>query len=200
MQYQNKKLQRVFSLFTASGVGIVFYIFFSGIIIFLHQIPAIEQYLQIPRGFNIFRIITGWLDSLLVSTFGQSNTETLVVGVFWAFVGLGVYLFLQGVGRLINDVGEGMDERNYLWPKGVDRNYALRETIQKVVFRVLAFIGLMLVVFGPLTRMLQGPLWVDFIGPSLPLQLGVWFVIFCCTLHIAIILTRLLFLKPRLFD
>src|SRR4051812_34792 len=116
------KTKRVPNIFAPSGGSLVTSIFVMGTVIFLHQISSIQQYLEVPKSFNIFRIIASWLDKTLTSLIGQSKTEVLVVGLFWALVGLGVYLFLRGVSRFFTELSEGLDERDYLWPKGVDRN------------------------------------------------------------------------------
>lgn len=200
MVYDAPKIKTFASVFSPSGIGLVFYVFFSGLLVLFHQIPVIEQYIDVPEGFNVFRLITSWLDSFLTGVFGETSTETLVVGLFWALVGLGVYIFLRGIGRFIDEFSEGVEEREYMWPKGADRNRGVHEAARRSLFRSLAFIGLLLVVFGPLARVLGGPVWTVFLGPSQPLQLGVWFVATCFVLHIIVVLLRLIVLKPRLFD
>jgi hypothetical protein len=178
----------------------VMYTFLTAGIIFLNEFSDIQQYLQIPRDVNFGRMFTNWLDNLLVSTIGQSNTETLVVGAFWAFVGLGVYLLLRGIARFITELGDGVDERNYMWPKGTSRNLALREAVERILFRTLAFIAMLFVVLVPLARLVGGPVFEDFIGPSIPLQLAFWAFFLWFTMHIAVIMLRLVVLRPRLFD
>lgn len=183
-----------------SSIGVVLYTFFSALVVTLNQFSFIEEYLQVPNDFNFLRVITGWLDSLLTSLIGQSRTETLVVGLFWAFVGLGVYVFLQGVARFIMELGNGLDERSYYWPKGTDRNRPLVEAAQRTVFRSMAFLGLIFIVFVPIARLLDAPIGQVFFSESRPLQLAVWFVVLWLTLHLAVIMLRLVALKPRLFN
>jgi hypothetical protein len=200
MKQNSSKIKTFLSLLTPSGIGLVLYIFVSGTVIFMHQIPQIEQYMEIPRNFSLFRLITGWLDHLLNGSIGEARTQTLVVGLFWALVGLGVYLFLQGIARFITEFSEGLDEREYLWPKGVDRNRGVVEAMRRTMFRILAFIGLIVVIFGPLERVLSGPILEVFLGPSPIVRLGGWFIASCLTMHIFVVLLRLVVLRPRLFN
>lgn len=197
---QNTKIKQYFALFVPSATGAVLYTFFSGLVVVLNQFGFVKDYLQIPRDFNFLRVITGWLDSALTALIGQSRTETLVVGLFWAFVGLGVYVFLQGMARFILELGDGIDARKYYWPKGTDRNRPLVEAAQRFAFRATAFIGLVFVVFVPLARLLDGPVWTVFLGPNVPFQLVVWFMVLWLTLHLCVVLMRLVALKPRLLD
>lgn len=187
------------SVLVPSGIGVVFYVTLAAVIVFLHQFVAIKQYLQLPHDLNVGRMISTALDTALTQTIGETRTQALVVGLFWAIVGLGVYLFLRGVARLMTDLGEGYDGRGYMWPKGTSRNQALREAMERNIFRILAFIGLLIALFGPLSQVLSGPPWVEFIGPSVPLQLTIWFFAILAVVHLCVVLLRLTVLRPRLF-
>jgi hypothetical protein len=192
---QNKKTEIYRALLLPSAIGAVFYTFASALIIFLHQFTFIEHYLQIPDNVNFLRMFLGWLDRTVTAIIGETRTEVIVVGLFWAVVGLGVYIFLLGIARFISDLSAGMDERRYVWPKGVDRNQALRQAIQRIIFRILAFDGLVIVILGPLSRLLNGPVH----GYTAPVKYIIWFVLLWFTMHLAVVLIRLTALKPRLF-
>jgi hypothetical protein len=192
---QNKKTEIYRALLLPSAIGAVFYTFASALIIFLHQFTFIEHYLQIPDNVNFLRMFLGWLDRTVTAIIGETRTEVVVVGLFWAVVGLGVYIFLLGIARFISDLSAGVDERRYVWPKGVDRNQALRQAIQRIIFRILAFDGLVIVILGPLSRLLNGPVH----GYTAPVKYIIWFVLLWFTMHLAVVLIRLTALKPRLF-
>lgn len=187
------------SLLTPSAIGVVLYSFLSALIIILHQFSFIERYLQVPQNVHFTRMFLDWLDREVNRLIGQSTTDAVVVGLFWAVVGLGVYIFLRGVARFIADLGQGLDERSYLWPQGVNRNKSLHEAVLKVVFRSGATIGLLLVVFGPLMRLFDGKVFVVLIGRNQVLQFAVWFILLWLMLHICVVLMRLIVLRPRIF-
>lgn len=191
------KIKKYSNLFIPSGVGIVLYTFFSGLIIILNQFDAIKRYLQLPEDFQFVGLVMAWLDRTLTSSIGQGRTEVIVVGLFWAIVGLGVYLILGGVARFLTELSQGLDERRYLWPQGTNRNARLKETAQRIILRVAAFVGLIVVIFGPLLKLVGGTFKV---GSSSPLQYIIWFAAVWLVLHVCVILLRLMMLRPRLFS
>ncbi|MDB5182092.1 MAG: hypothetical protein JWP13_855 [Candidatus Saccharibacteria bacterium] len=188
--------KRSFSLFMPSALGAVLYSFLSGLIILLHQFSAVKQYLQLPGDVDFIRMFTGWLDRTITGNVGESLTATLVVGLFWACVGMVVYAVLVGLARMLNELGEGFAQRGYLWPHGTTHNYRLKEAVERGVLRIAAFIGLVYILLGPLARLLQGSL---LIGPS-ALSLFIWFVCLWLSLHACVVLLRLIALRRRLFE
>jgi hypothetical protein len=195
-----QKIKSFLSVLAPSALGGVFYTFFAVLTIFLNQFEVIQQYLQVPLNIHLGRTIASWLDHLLTATIGETQTDTLVVGLFWALVGLAVYAFLRGIARFINELGEGMEVRGFLWPKGVSRNKAIFEVIERAVFRLVALVAFLWLLFSPLALLLSGPVFVDFIGSSRPMQLIVWFAFLWLTLHLAVVAARLVMLRQRIFD
>lgn len=186
-------------LLTPSASEVVLNTFFAGLIIFLNQFNAIAGVLQLPNDFRLVSSITRGLDSILTQTFGETLTQTLVVGAFWAVVGLGVYVFLQGIARFLVELGQGMETRRYYWPKGANRYRPLWEAVQKIMFRGFALLALLYVLAVPMARLLSGPVWEGFIGSSRSLQIIVWFLALWTLMHIVVVLIRLIMLRPRIF-
>jgi hypothetical protein len=197
---QNQKSKMFLTLLTPSAMSAVFYTFLAGLIIVLNQFDFIQKYLQIPQNVNFMRMFLDWLDHTVTSLLGDTKTQAIVVGLFWAVVGLGVYVFLKGVAHFISDLEEGADERNYIWPRGTNRNRALLEAMERNVFRVFAFIGLIVMLFGPLARALRGPVFLSLVGNMAVLKYLVWFLVIWVILHISVVFLRLIVLKPRLFN
>ena len=187
------------SLFIPSSQGTVLYVFLSGLTIVLNQFDLIQKYLQLPHDLQIVRTLASWADRALTNTIGVSSTETLVVGLFWAGVGLAVYFCLCGLSRLMIEFDDDLDVRGYVWPKGVNRDRPLREFAEKTAFRLIAIVGLLITVFGPLAAVLRGPLFVDFLGSNELLQYAVWFIAGFITWHVVVVLLRLIALRARLF-
>lgn len=196
---QNQKSKLFVALLTPSAVGAALYTFLAGLIIVLNQFSFIQQYLQIPQSVDFMRMFLNWLDHTVTSLLGDTRVETIVVGAFWAVVGLGVYVFLRGVARFISELEEGAEERSYIWPRGSNHNLALLEAIEHTVFRVFAFIGVVIMVFGPLARVLRGPVFLSLVGDKAVLKYVVWFLVTWLVLHIIIVFLRLITLRPRLF-
>lgn len=195
------KTKAYLHLLTPSAAGWVVYGFVSALIIVLNQVPFIQHYLGFPADIEFMRIFTLWLDQALTSLIGEARTNAVVVGSFWAVVGLVVYVFLQALSRLINEIGEGIvEKRGYVWPKGASRLAPLKQAIERAVFRLVAFGTLMYVLLQPLARLLERAPFKDFVGPNQLLQYAVWFVSLVFILHCCVVLLRLVVLRPRLFE
>jgi hypothetical protein len=196
---QNKKSKLYLMLLTPSAMSAVFYTFLAGMIVLLHQFQFIEQYLQIPGNVNFMRMFLDWLDRTATSLLGDTVIETAVVGLFWAIVGLCVYVFLRGLVQFISDIAAGADERTYVWPRGTNRNRALMEALERVMLRTFAFLGLAVVVLGPLARATNGPVLLGLAGGNAVLKYVVWFIVLWLLMHLSVVLMRLIMLKPRIF-
>jgi hypothetical protein len=198
MQVSKTKLQRYFILFTPSSLGLVFYVFLAGLGIVLNQFDMIKKYLELPHSLQVTHSVTGWVDQILTTTIGESGTGTFVVGLFWAVVGLVVYMFLRALARLAVELDDNLNARGFVWPKGANRYRPIKIFIEQAAFRLVASIALLIFVLGPLAAVLRGPVYVDFLGPSEPLQYVVWFVAGLLSWHIVVVLLRLITLRPRL--
>lgn len=192
-----EKIKKYFSVFTPSAIGMVLYVSVMAFVIVLQQFDSIRQYLQLPS-FHFMEVFSLWLERFLTATIGESSTATLVVGLFWAVVGLGVYIFLRGIARFLTELGEGVEDRGNLWPRGVDRNRPLVEAAERIVSRIFAFFGLMILVLGPLPAVLSGPIWVDFIGPSKLVQILFWLPAGILTMHACVVMLRFVVFRARL--
>jgi len=197
---KKSKFKKYSSLFTPSPLSSIIGVFLSGMAIILNQFDFIKNQLQLPHNLQFGRMIAHWVDNLLTNTISQSRTETLVVGLFWAVVGLVVYLFLHGLARFILELDDDLDARRYVWPKGTDRYRPLRILTEQAAFRVVAIIILGIVIAGPLASVIRGPILIDFIGTNKPLQYVVWFIGGLVVWHLVAILLRLIALRARVFD
>lgn len=194
------KTQAYFGLLLPSGIGAVLCGFGALLVIVLNQFPYIQRYLDLPANIEFTRFFAHKLDVLLTSTIGEARTNIVVVGLFWAVVGLAVYVFLQALSRFMMQIGEGFEEQRYVWPKGANRRQPIVQATELALFRLVAFIGLLFMVFQPLASLIKGVPFKDFIGPNLPLQYFIWFVSLFVVLHCCIVLLRLVSLKVRLFE
>lgn len=199
MQNSKIKLRKYFVVFLPSSLSMVFCVFLSGAAIVLNQFESIKGFLELPRSFQLTRILASWADSLLTSTIGESRTETLVVGLFWAVVGLIVYMFLRSLARFAMELDDDLGARRLVWPRGTDRYLPLRQLAEQAVLRGVAVLLFLLVALGPLAAVVRGPILTGFLGPNKPLQYAVWFFAGILMWHILTVLMRLAALRARLF-
>jgi hypothetical protein len=193
------KVQNYLNVFTPSLSGLLLYVFLAGAAMILVQFPYIQQYLQLPQDLHLTRTIAAWANHVLISTIGETRTQTLVVGSFWALVGLAVYIFLHGLAQIFTELDDDIEARHYIWPKGSDRDRQLHRLLEQAIFRGAAFIALILFVFLPLAAVLRGPVLVGFLGPDHMLQNIVWFILSVLCWHAVVVLLRLVSLRARLF-
>ncbi len=191
------KIKKYLGVFTPSAIGMVIYVSTMVFVIVLQQFDSISESLEVPS-VNFLQTIVQWLDKFLNATIGQSTTETLVVGLFWAVVGLGVYIFLRGIARFLTEISESYEDSGNLWPRGVDPHRPIVEAAERIIVRIMAFLVLMVIVFGPLAAIFSGPIWVNFIGPNPWMQLLFWLPVGILTMHICVVLIRLVAFRARL--
>ncbi len=194
------KTKKYLSIFTFSGMEILGNITIASLLLILHYVKVIQEYLGLPRDFEFSSIIKNGMDTLLNSTLGQGRTEAFVVGFFWALVGLAVYVFLKGIAKAMFDLGDGIDQRGYVWPKGSNRYGPLKQAAERAGFQFVIFIVIVIWLLQPLARLMDGPVFVDVIGGSSVMLYSVWFAMTFVALHVLVVLVRLLLLKPRLFN
>lgn len=182
-------------LLAPSVLGAVFYSFVAAMVLVMNQFNFIRHYLQMPDSVHFSGIFLGWFDQAVNHLLGRTNTQVVVVGLFWALVGLAVYFFLWGLARFMSDVSEGLEERRYfLWPQGSSPNRAVMEALSRGAFRFGALVCLAIVMLAVLPRELHraggAADWAAY---------AVWFIGLWLTLHLMAVLIRLIMLKPRIF-
>lgn len=186
-------------LLTPSIVGAISYTYLTAIVLVVRHFSVIEQAFGLPKNTNFSTMILSAIDHGMTRLLGQGKTDVLVVALFWGFVGLAVYILLQGAARFVNELGEGMEARNYLWPDAGERNQMVLAAVRRTVFRLVAFAGLVLVLIYPLARLLSGPLHGKAVDGGV-IGLTVWFVLLWLSMHVSVIFLRLMMLRPRLFN
>ncbi len=198
MKELKDRLAHYVSLFLPSPLSAVVCVTLAIATLVLNQIEWIRTYLLLPDNLQVFRTVAGWVDVFLTKILGASTTNVVVVGAFWAIVGLGVYLFLRGLARYIMELDDSIEARRYVWPRGADRDRPLRVMLERTLFRLVALVLLLMTVFGPLASTLKGQMYADFFGPNENVVNLAWFLISLFWWHAVVVLLRLVLLKPRL--
>lgn len=192
------KLSNLLGLLAPSPLSAIICVTLAVATLVLSQVESIRSFLLLPKNLEVFRTLAVGADTVLTSTIGESRTNVVVVGVFWAIVGLAVYLFLRGVARYIAELDDAVEVRHYVWPKGANRDSPLLTTLKRTLFRGLALVALLALVFGPLADTLKGPVLVDLIGTNQHIQNAVWFIASLLLWHAVVVLLRLVLLRQRL--
>jgi hypothetical protein len=193
------KFKQYTAVFLPTAGGVVFYLFLSAVILISNQVESIRNVLDLPGNIQLSRTAFHWAEKTLTGLIGQSRTTTLVVGLFWAVVGVVVYILLLRLAHFIVEVDDGLSQKGYVWPKGADRYAPLKRVAESVLFRGIAAVILLILIFGPVPLAIRGPVFVDLVGPNHVLQLVVWFFANVLLLHTIVVLARLVVQRRRLF-
>jgi hypothetical protein len=198
MTNKQAKLGALLSILSPSPLSAVCSVTLAIATIVLNQFESIRQFLRLPDVAVLLRAVAVWLDTILTTVLGEARTNVVVVGAFWAIVGLGVYVFLRGLARFISELDDDIVVRRYVWPKGADRTRPLRIMFERTAFRLIALAALALVVFGPLAATLRGPVLARLTGGTMVVEFIVWFLASLLLWHLVVVLLRLVALRLRL--
>jgi hypothetical protein len=191
------KLTQYWRVFSPSALGMVFYVAIAAVVIVANQFSVVNKVLQLPTNLHVGRELAEASDKVLTSTIGAGRTTTLIVGLFWAGVGIVVYIVLRSLAKIATDLDENIGETRYIWPKGADRSRPLRQLFGQLLLRAIALAGLLAVLLGPLAEALHRPVLVHVLDLNTFMTYVVWFVALVLLMHSAVVLLRLVMLKPR---
>ncbi|HUD10370.1 MAG TPA: hypothetical protein VMR28_01715, partial [Candidatus Saccharimonadales bacterium] len=60
----------------------------------------------------------------------------VAVYIFWSAVATGVYIVASRLTKNVNEFAEDLKLRDYMWPKGDDKNEPLKASIERLVMRI----------------------------------------------------------------
>lgn len=127
----------------------------------------------------------------------------VAVYIFWSAVATGVYIVASRLTKNVNEFAEDLKLRDYMWPKGDDKNEPLKASIERLVMRI-AMVALFVVYIFKIVPLLAN-IWK---GSDLTLKLNshsikeliLLFVIEILFLHLAVVIIRLFLLKRRIIN
>ncbi len=181
---------------------IVAYIGLGLLTVLVANIRAFRSSFLLPENFQVKKAIFDNIDNLLnLLTFHK--TDVVVTAVFWAFIGLVVFLLFTVVLTFSSEFTNELGTRRYIYPKGANRNFIFRAYLQSMLLRLVALCLLLFytfVVFGALMPwvlshyVMQGGFNYSYIITVLGILL-----LEILMLHFFAILGRIIFLKKRIF-
>jgi len=167
--------------------------------IIIHQFASIRQSLGIPGGIDIQHLISSWLNSFVTHVFGESHTNTAVVALFWAIVGVFVYVLVLGIMGALRELGSDIEERTYLWPEEANPHSPLVGFFERAGVHFAAFVILVLYIFYPLAIVLRSPAFINGAAQVSFLTYLLWFLIGTVVWHGLVVVLRFMLLRIRIF-
>ncbi len=142
------------------------------------------------------------VDAIFVTTFSNPALNKVIFFAFWCLIGLAVYLFFSGLGRTSAVISETAQRRHYLHAKKnqLDEQLGLR----LIIYSMAILLSVLYLIFF-LRTLLPFSIICGRIGLSDLSTLSSWlyllagFIVLCVSMHIFIVLTRLLLLRPRIY-
>jgi hypothetical protein len=201
MQKYPSKLLSSLAIFLPTWFGAAVSASLMVVTIIIHQFASIRSTVGIPGGINLQKMASSGLDGIVTLIFGQSHINTAVVALFWAMVGVFVYILVLGITGGLRELSSGIEERTYLWPQGANPHSPLKGFLERFGFHALGLIIVALYIFLPLAIVLRGPvLPASSLANSQLAMYTVWFVLGTITLHGLTVVLRFLFLRNRLLS
>ncbi len=205
MKQQNSKFYTLISWLQPSAIELVVISTLSVLTLALSNVVFFQDLVFLPKDFSLKAATLDSLNNFIVKLVGDSIARSVVVAVFWASIGLLVYIMIWLLLNFSNELGNDLAVTRYMHPRNVDTNSPWRSYLSRVSFQITAlvvFIFYLNVSFGALipycgglfkSALMQWPSLValKYAVIGLASELVV--------LHVMILLIRTLMLRKRVF-
>jgi hypothetical protein len=122
----------------------------------------LRSFVFLPESFQLKSAILDSLNNLVTRLVGDQIARSAIVAIFWALVGLVVYLLIWLVLNFSGELGNDLAITKYVHPRNVDTHSPLRDFVSRVSFQFVTLcvfifyinlvIGTLLPYFGGLFR------------------------------------------------
>jgi hypothetical protein len=203
--YKERIIQATLWLLPTS-VELVVYLFLSIVTLSLSNSSTLRELFFISPDFDLISAVLQSISDLVQLAVGDQLAAPLSLAIFWALVGMVVYIFIWVGGNFSTELSNDLALTKYIHPRGVDPRSPLRDLISKTIFRFVMVI--ILIFYTNITTRVLIPLWISryrIVLEEWPRHLRMRTVIMTLlgqmlTLHLFIVITRLIFLKKRVID
>lgn len=205
MKNQNSKLMPILSWLLPSGVELAISSALCALTITVSNASFFRDLVYLPKTFELKSAVLDSFNNLLVRLVGDSIARSAVVAIFWAVVGLIVYIFIWLSINVSSEIGNDLATTKYMHPRNVDTHSPLRNFLSRISFQFGA-----LFVFVAYANLAIGVL-LPYSGGLLRATMREWpstqaieyavlgIVGELVVLHVFVILIRALVLRKRIF-
>lgn len=182
------------------------YIFICIITAVLSNIDMIKQFLYFTEDFHPFAAAVGSIDQLLTQLVGERLAGSLSLAIFWGLVGVVINILWVVFANFSTELNNDLVYTSYVHPRNTNPKSPLYEFITRSVFRFGVI--LMLIFFLNFSVRVVVPLVTTHFAIAITnwnsnkYYLGVFksVILEIITMHIMVILFRLLTLRKQLFN
>lgn len=205
MQNQKSKFMALLTWLLPSGSEWVIGITFTFVTLAVSNSVVFRDMIFVPQDFQVKTAALDSLSTLIESVFGDQIARSGVVAIFWAIVGLLVYILIWLGLNFSNELGNDLAVTKYVHPRNIDTHSPLRDLISKILFQ---FVALFVLIFY--INLMVGTL-LPYIGGMFKTTIQQWpskistkyaifgFVAEIVALHAFVVLVRALTLRKRIF-
>ncbi len=197
----NNYFRVVLDLLSPSSFGLIIYGTFYILIILIAQNSGAKKLIS---GINLEQIRSTFLGQYindLTKLLKLPFANTIAIYIFWAIIASFIYFLGNKMYKNAHELSTDMKLRNYLRPAGTNKNKPVMEFLEKLVFRLLAFILLMIYIYrlapGGINYLKSTNLNFTMSFNYLEIILKV-LVVEVLFLHFGVILIRLFLLRRRI--
>jgi hypothetical protein len=203
---RKSKIQQILLWLVPSSTEMIVFSSFVVLTIIASNASFLREFLYTPKDFNAIELVLTSINDLLQRFVGDTITSSGVVAIFWALVGLLVYLIIWVAMNFSTELDNDLAMTRYVHPAGVDTKQPLRSLVAKTIFRAGAIVVLVFYInvvvialmpyFGGLFYE-AGLVWFGTESLKLVVQGSVLMII---SLHFFAVLVRAVVLRKRIFD
>lgn len=205
MRKSSSRFYQIMAWLLPTSIGLSVYFVVAVSLALSSLSSSLRELLFTPNDFNFSDSILTTINDMLSRLVGDLAARNIVVAVFWGMVGLLVYIFVWLGINYSTELGNDLAYTKYVHPKGVDVSSPLKDFLSKSLFRLCS--GLVLFIYA-----------LTLVGVLLPLAGGLYYqsgelffsissithilsatAITFVSLHVLIILVRLITLRKRIF-
>lgn len=185
-----------------TAAGIIVCVAVSILALIAHQLPAIQNQLDIPANWNAGSVLLTIVGDILVKFLGTSKVDTVILSLFWAAVGLIVYLFLRAAIAFVSELAEDVFESgHYVRPRQKELRGEMYRLTERTFFRLIILVIMWFYSLWLINFFLRGSTAGNHFarhGNGELLRDGILFVANCLAVYGLIVLLRLFMLRDRL--
>ncbi len=134
MTKQNK-FYSILAWLLPSGGETIFYIAFCGITLVSSNATFLRSFIYLPNGFQLQSAVLNSANSIVENFVGDRIAQSAVVAIFWAVVGLGVYVLIWLGLNFSSELGNDLAVTKFVHPNNVDTRSPLRDLISRSIFQ-----------------------------------------------------------------
>lgn len=205
MDSQNTKFKSIILWLLPSGTGFVIYLSLCGLTLATSNATFFRNLFYIPQNFQLQSAVLDSIGNLVEHLVGDQIARSAVVAIFWAVVGLFVYVLIWMLMNYSDDLGSDLAATKYMHPRNFNTKSALHEFISRSLFKIVVFfilvfyinftIGVFTPHIGHLYRVAiqQWPQFMSIVNAFVGICIQFFMI------HFMVVLARLLTLRRRIF-